>query len=99
LPKDDAIEVTCRVVEKFKAGMFSIELKAGRGVLAPMAGKMAPPKAFCSQRTDRALIPSMRRPVSVKGDFLSYPVFFMTAPFCTYANIAADLSPSFHPHS
>ena len=40
LPKEDAIEVTGRVVEKFKAGMFSIELEAGRAVLATMAGKL-----------------------------------------------------------
>jgi translation initiation factor IF-1 len=40
LPKEDAIEVTGRVVEKFKAGMFSIELEAGRGVLATMAGRL-----------------------------------------------------------
>jgi translation initiation factor IF-1 len=40
LPKEDAIEVTGRVVEKFKAGMFSIELEAGRAVLATMAGRL-----------------------------------------------------------
>jgi translation initiation factor IF-1 len=40
LPKEDAIEVTGKVVEKFKAGMFSIELEAGRAVLATMAGKL-----------------------------------------------------------
>jgi translation initiation factor IF-1 len=38
LPKEDAIEVMGEVVEKFKAGMFSIELDAGRTVLATMAG-------------------------------------------------------------
>ena len=40
LPKEDAIEVFGKVVEKFKAGMFSIELEAGRAVLATMAGKL-----------------------------------------------------------
>lgn len=40
LPKEDAIEVFGKVVEKFKAGMFSIELEAGQAVLATMAGKL-----------------------------------------------------------
>ena len=40
LRKEDAIEVFGKVVEKFKAGMFSIELEAGRAVLATMAGKL-----------------------------------------------------------
>jgi translation initiation factor IF-1 len=40
LPKEDAIEVMGKVVEKFKAGMFSIELDAGRTVLATMAGRL-----------------------------------------------------------
>jgi translation initiation factor IF-1 len=40
LPKEDAIEVFGKVVEKFKAGMFSIELDAGRTVLATMAGRL-----------------------------------------------------------
>jgi len=40
LPKEDAIEVMGKVVEKFKAGMFSIELDAGRIVLATMAGRL-----------------------------------------------------------
>jgi len=40
LPKEDAIEVMGKVVEKFKAGMFSIELEAGPKVLATMAGKL-----------------------------------------------------------
>lgn len=40
MPKEDAIEVTGKVVEKFKAGMFSIELDAGRTVLATMAGRL-----------------------------------------------------------
>jgi translation initiation factor IF-1 len=40
LPKEDAIEVTGKVVEKFKAGMFAIELDAGSRVLATMAGKL-----------------------------------------------------------
>jgi hypothetical protein len=47
----------------------------------------------------RPIIPSMRRPVSVKGVFSFLTSVFMAAPFCTYSNIAADLSPSFHPHS
>ena len=40
LPKEDAIEVMGKVVEKFKAGMFSIELEAGRAVLATMVGRL-----------------------------------------------------------
>ena len=40
LPKEDAIEVMGKVVEKFKAGMFSIELDAGKTVLATMAGRL-----------------------------------------------------------
>ena len=40
MPKEDAIEVMGKVVEKFKAGMFSIELEAGRAVLATMAGRL-----------------------------------------------------------
>jgi translation initiation factor IF-1 len=40
LPKEDSIEVLGMVVEKFKAGMFSIELEAGRTVLATMAGRL-----------------------------------------------------------
>ena len=40
LPKEDSIEVFGMVVEKFKAGMFSIELEAGRKVLATMAGRL-----------------------------------------------------------
>jgi len=40
LPKEDAIEVTGKVVEKFKAGMFSIELDVGKTVLATMAGRL-----------------------------------------------------------
>ena len=40
MPKEDAIEVTGKVVEKFKAGMFSIELDAGRTILATMAGRL-----------------------------------------------------------
>lgn len=40
LPKEDSIEVSGMVVEKFKAGMFSIELEAGRTVLATMAGRL-----------------------------------------------------------
>jgi translation initiation factor IF-1 len=40
LPKEDSIEVLGKVVEKFKAGMFSIELDAGKTVLATMAGRL-----------------------------------------------------------
>src|SRR5689334_2297854 len=40
LPKEDAIEVMGKVVEKFKAGMFSIELDLGKTVLATMAGRL-----------------------------------------------------------
>lgn len=40
MPKEDAIEVTGKVVEKFKAGMFSIELDLGKTVLATMAGRL-----------------------------------------------------------
>ena len=39
-PKEDAIEVMGKVVEKFKAGMFSIELDVGKTVLATMAGRL-----------------------------------------------------------
>lgn len=38
--KEDAIEVMGKVVEKFKAGMFSIELDVGKIVLATMAGRL-----------------------------------------------------------
>jgi translation initiation factor IF-1 len=40
LPKEDAIEVMGKVVEKFRAGMFTVELDAGKPVLATMAGKL-----------------------------------------------------------
>jgi len=40
LPKEDAIEVMGKVVEKFKAGMFAIELDVGKTVLATMAGRL-----------------------------------------------------------
>jgi translation initiation factor IF-1 len=40
LPKEDSIEVLGKVVEKFKARMFSIELDAGMMVLATMAGRL-----------------------------------------------------------
>jgi translation initiation factor IF-1 len=40
LPKEDSIEVMGKVVEKFKAGMFSIELDLGKTVLATMAGRL-----------------------------------------------------------
>ncbi len=38
--KEDSIEVMGNVVEKFKAGMFSIQLDAGTTVLATMAGRL-----------------------------------------------------------
>ena len=40
MPKEDAIEVMGKVVERFKAGMFAIEIDAGKTVLATMAGKL-----------------------------------------------------------
>ena len=40
MPKEDAIELTGKVVEKFKAGMFSIELDVSKKVLATMAGRL-----------------------------------------------------------
>lgn len=40
MPKEDAIEVMGKVVEKFRAGMFSIELDVGKTVLATMAGRL-----------------------------------------------------------
>jgi translation initiation factor IF-1 len=38
--KEDGIEVIGKVVEKFKAGMFAVELDAGQRVLATMAGRL-----------------------------------------------------------
>jgi translation initiation factor IF-1 len=38
--KEEGIEVMGKVVEKFRAGMFSIELEGGQTVLAAMAGKL-----------------------------------------------------------
>lgn len=40
MPKEDAIEVMGKVIEKFRAGMFSIELDVGKTVLATMAGRL-----------------------------------------------------------
>ena len=40
LSKEDSIEVMGKVVEKFKAGMFAIELESGPKVLATMAGRL-----------------------------------------------------------
>lgn len=40
LSKEDSIEVTGKVIEKFRAGMFSIELDAGKTILATMAGRL-----------------------------------------------------------
>ena len=38
--KEDAIEIQGKVIEKFKAGMFAIEVAEGRTVLATMAGRL-----------------------------------------------------------
>jgi translation initiation factor IF-1 len=38
--KEDGIEVIGKVVEKFRAGMFSIELEGGKIVLGMMAGRL-----------------------------------------------------------
>ncbi len=38
--KEESIEVMGKVIEKFKAGMFSIELDVGQTVLATMAGRL-----------------------------------------------------------
>jgi translation initiation factor IF-1 len=38
--KEDGIEVTGKVVEKFRAGMFAIELDGGQRVLGMMAGRL-----------------------------------------------------------
>lgn len=38
--KEDGIEVIGKVVEKFRAGMFSIELDGGKIVLGMMAGRL-----------------------------------------------------------
>jgi len=40
LSKEDSIEVTGKVVEKFKAGMSSLELEADPAVLATLAGRL-----------------------------------------------------------
>ena len=40
MSKEDCIEVNGKVVEKFKAGMFSVELDVGKIVLATMAGRL-----------------------------------------------------------
>jgi translation initiation factor IF-1 len=40
LPKDDAIEVIGVVVEKFKAGLFGVEIDPDKIVLAAMAGRL-----------------------------------------------------------
>jgi len=40
LPKEESIEVIGKVVQKFKAGMFAIEVDAGQIVLATMAGRL-----------------------------------------------------------
>jgi translation initiation factor IF-1 len=38
--KEDGIEVIGKVVEKFRAGMFAIELEGGQRVLGMMAGRL-----------------------------------------------------------
>ena len=38
--KETGIEVIGMVVEKFRAGMFSLELEAGQKVLATLAGRL-----------------------------------------------------------
>lgn len=40
MSKEDSIEVIGKVTQKFKAGMFAVELDAGKTVLATMAGKL-----------------------------------------------------------
>ena len=40
MSKEDCIEVNGKVVEKFKAGMFSVELDVGKIVLDTMAGRL-----------------------------------------------------------
>ncbi len=40
MSKEDCIEVTGTVVEKFPAGQFSVQLDAERLVLAHLAGKL-----------------------------------------------------------
>lgn len=40
LSKEDSIEVMGKVVDKFRAGMFSVELDAGKTVLATMGGRL-----------------------------------------------------------
>ena len=38
--KEAGIEVTAKVVEKFRAGMFSLQLDGGQTVLATLAGRL-----------------------------------------------------------
>jgi translation initiation factor IF-1 len=38
--KEAGIEVIAKVVEKFRAGMFSLELEGGQTVLATLAGRL-----------------------------------------------------------
>ena len=38
--KEAGIEVPAMVIEKFRAGMFSLQLEAGQKVLATLAGKL-----------------------------------------------------------
>jgi UDP-N-acetylglucosamine 2-epimerase (non-hydrolysing) len=40
MSKEDSIEVTGTVVEKFPAGLFSVQLDQDRTVLAHLAGKL-----------------------------------------------------------
>src|SRR4029077_17498276 len=40
MSKDDSIEVTGTIVEKFPSGLFSVQLDQERSVLAHLAGKL-----------------------------------------------------------
>jgi translation initiation factor IF-1 len=40
LSKEDSIEVMGKVIDKFRAGMFSVELDVGKTVLATMGGRL-----------------------------------------------------------
>ena len=42
MSKEDSIEVTGTIVEKFPAGLFSVQLDQERTVLAHLAGKLNP---------------------------------------------------------
>ena len=40
MSKEDSIEVMGKVIDKFRAGMFSVELDVGKTVLATMGGRL-----------------------------------------------------------